>query len=116
MATIGIEGLIFHGYHGVFKEEAALGGRYEVSVYLEAGIDQAAETDAVRHTVDYGAVYAYVAQEMARPRKLIETLAHGLAQGLLARFALAESVRVRVVKFSPPVGGVCERAFVDYTF
>ena len=116
MATIALEGLVFHARHGVYDEERVLGGRYEVHLRLEADIAAAAQSNAVADTVDYGAVYAVVAEVMARPRRLIETLCWEIGTQVIARFERVEAVTVTVAKLSPPVGGLASQATVTETY
>jgi dihydroneopterin aldolase len=113
MATISLEGLVFHAKHGVFAEERVLGGRYEVSLFITADIRPAALSNDLADTVDYGAVYAVVAEVMQRPRRLIETLCDEIGTSVVERFERVLAVRVRVEKHAPPVGGLSTLASVE---
>ena len=66
--------------------------------------------DDVYETVEYKAVYELVREvEGARRYKLVEELAHDVAEKIAANFAVDEVV-VRVRKQSVPLGGL-----IDYT-
>lgn len=114
MATIALEGMIFHSKHGVFPEEKVLGARYEVDVYLNTSILKAGISDSLADTIDYGAIYNIVAERMKQKHKLLEFLAYQLAQEILTTHASIYSVKVRVSKMHPPLGGLCNRTFVEY--
>ncbi len=116
MAIISLDGLVFHARHGVYDEERVLGGKYEVSLRLEVDIVQAAQSNAVTDTVDYGAVYGVVAEVMQRPRRLIETLCVEIGTQVIERFERVQAVAVTVAKHAPPVGGLATQATVTETF
>ena len=108
---IVLQGLEFHGYHGVFEEEAKMGARFVVDVELSVDLPQA---DDLRQTVDYSQVYALVREEVTEKRyKLIEVLAARLARVLLEREPLVSSVLVRVHKPHAPLPGVIRDVFVE---
>lgn len=108
---IVLEGLEFHGYHGVFDEERVFGARFVVD--LEMGLDLP-EDDDLRRTVDYSRVYALVQREVTERRyRLIEALAAQIAEQLLASEDLVERVVVRVHKPHAPLPGVLRDVFVE---
>jgi len=100
--TIEINGIDTVAHVGVPDEERALPQRLRVSVLLTPRRDFTALEDAIEQTIDYqevtGAIRAVAAE---KPRRLIETLAHELAQALLARYPLV-GVSVLVEKFILP--------------
>lgn len=108
---IVLSGLEFHGYHGVFEEEAKMGARFVVDVELRLALPDA---DSLRQTVDYSQVYALVREEVTERRyKLIEALAAKLAAALLERERLVRSVTIRVHKPHAPLPGVVRDVFVE---
>jgi dihydroneopterin aldolase len=112
--VIGLEKMSFYGYHGAYAEENKLGNRYEVGVEMEALLDPDVENDRLSATVNYEMVYRIVAETMAEKHRLLERLALRIGARVLAAAPMVESVRVRVAKTNPPVGGVCEKAFAEY--
>ncbi len=108
---IVLSGMEFFGYHGVHEEEGKLGARFLVDVELVLGLSG---TDSIRHTVDYGGVYALVGSAVTGRRyKLIEALAHHIATLLLTEEALVDAVRVRVHKPHAPLPGVFRDVYVE---
>jgi 7,8-dihydroneopterin aldolase/epimerase/oxygenase len=106
---------IFYAHHGVSKAEHKVGARYEVDAELELDFSDAGKTDKLSRTVDYAEVYAKI-RDVITPNKfyLIEAVAERIASELLTDFAALRSVRIRVRKRNPPVGGVCDYAEADY--
>ncbi len=102
---IELRGIELHGYHGVLDEERERGQRFLFDVELEVG--EAGASDRLDDAVDYRDVVACVREVSdARAYRLLEALASGVADELVARFPLVEA-RVRVRKpdvvLEPPV-------------
>ena len=108
VAVLGIEA---RGFHGVFDMERREGQTFVVDVVLGVDTRQAAATDDLADTTDYGAVAAsVVALVEGEPVDLIETLAEQIAAACLA-FGGVRAVEVTVHKPEAPVGVV----FADVT-
>src|SRR6266542_5021892 len=100
---IRVEGIEFHGYHGVSSEERAVGHRFRVDVELELDLRPAALADSVERTVDYAEVAKLVVEIGGGPSvHLVETLAERLASRILERFPAVDAVEVRAAKLAPP--------------
>lgn len=111
MDRIVLQGLEFHGYHGVFEEESKMGARFVVDVELSLDLP---ERDSLRQTVDYSRVYGLVRREVTEKRyKLIEALAAHIASALLASETRVHSVVVRVHKPHAPLPGVVRDVFAE---
>jgi dihydroneopterin aldolase len=109
-----VRGIEFHGYHGVSDAEREIGHRYEVELEIEADLREAGRTDDLALTIDYGEAVALVLGiGEGPPVRLMETLAHRIAEALLERFANARGVRVAVFKRLPPVSTVASAAGVE---
>ena len=97
-----IDSLELSSFIGVPDEERAAAQRLTVNLVLEPLRDFTALGDAIENTVDYFRVCEEVkALALARPRRLLETLAEDLATHLLARFAL-HAVEVELHKYILP--------------
>ena len=114
MALIALEGIHFYAYHGFYDEEMLIGNHYVVDVYIQANIARAAAADDLFSTINYETTYFICQSEMRKPTRLLETLAQSIAQRLQGHFEHAQSVRVRVRKMNPPLGGRVDSAFVEY--
>jgi dihydroneopterin aldolase len=103
---IELHGLELFGYHGAEEDERREGQRFLFDLWLDAP-ETAASSDRIEDAVDYRDVAAVVREVSdRRAYRLLEALAAGVAEELLARFEL-ERVRVRVrkpdVRLSVPV-------------
>ena len=97
-----IDSLELSSFIGVPDAERAAAQRLTVNLVLEPLRDFTALGDAIENTVDYFRVCEEVqALSLARPRRLIETLAGDIAALLLARFAL-RAVEVELRKYILP--------------
>jgi dihydroneopterin aldolase len=109
---ITLEGLSFHGYHGLYQEEKNNGNQFTVTVQIDFRPSGEFVNDEIGHTIDYSEVYSIVREEMAQPRGLLEALAKSICEKILEKFSLAEVITLSVSKHNPPIGGPCEKATV----
>ena len=109
---VALEGLEFHAYHGVYPHERSSGNKFEIDISVETEFDKNAFDDELSGTLNYEELYAVVKEQMGRPAKLLETVAHAIAQHTLNAFAEAKAVEVKISKFNPPIGGVCKKSSV----
>ncbi|MDD2263761.1 MAG: dihydroneopterin aldolase [Bacteroidales bacterium] len=114
MAVIVLKDLMFYSHHGCFDEERLIGTRFTVDVEMETDVCPAALTDRLEDTIDYSRIYTLVAEEMARPSKLLEHVAGRILRTLLAAFP-GTDCRVTVSKLAPAIGGEAGRASVTVT-
>lgn len=100
----------FRAYHGFYEAERILGSDFTVDIYVEAKTNA---DDQLEGTINYETVYQVCRLEMEKPCKLIETVAHGIAERMKFQFLTMQSLRIRVRKYNPPVGGRVASAFVE---
>ena len=99
---IRIEGLELTARVGVPDEERAQPQRLTASVVLQTRVNFADLTDDLSRTVDYAVVCDEIRRFVSnRHDKLIETLAHELAEHVLRNFHLAR-VELELRKFILP--------------
>jgi len=113
---IRIRNAVFYAYHGVASDEQKLGGKFEIDVDLSADLSAALESDDLKRTVDYEAVYAMI-HDLVTAKKyyLLEALANTIAKGIMRSWPVVDSVTVRVRKPHPPVKGVVDNVEVEIT-
>jgi len=111
---IRIKNAVFYAYHGAYKDEQNLGGKFEVDIDMYSDFAEAAHNDNLERTVDYEKVYAVI-KELVEGKKyfLIEALGYKIADGILDNFAMVGRVDVRVRKNNPPVRGVIDAVEVE---
>ncbi len=105
MDVIRLENMVFYGYHGVSAAEKETGRRFEVDCELETDLAPPGETDNIKDTVDYVAVYQRIRDAVeGKAYALIESLATHLAKMILDEFDVFR-VTLRVRKVIPPIAG-----------
>jgi dihydroneopterin aldolase len=113
MITIAIHGAEFFAYHGFYPGEQKLGTKFIVDIEVEfrpviAGIRQ----DDISHTVDYEQLYDIVYREMKHTRKLIETVAQSIADGIKGKYPFADTIKIVLKKMHPPMPGKVDHSSV----
>jgi dihydroneopterin aldolase len=109
---IGLEGLEFHAFHGVYPHERESGNWFEVDIAVDTDFSDAAKTDELAGTVDYEALYRIVKEEMIKPSKLLETVGEHIVAEVLRQFSKVNHVELKISKINPPIGGKCRKATV----
>lgn len=115
MATITLKGMRFYASHGCFEEERQIGTRFVVDVDFETDTRKAQKSDNIADTVNYLEVYQSIKREMEIPSHLLEHVADRIGEELLRKFTDIMSVRVRVNKMNPPLGGHLDAVSVEIT-
>ena len=112
---IFLEGIKFHGFHGLTRMEREVGCRLAVDVSLELDLERSGRHDSVSDTLDYRKVHQRVV-EVGRgsSHKLLESFAVELLDVLIAEFA-ARRVTVKVRKETPVLDGIVDSVGVELT-
>lgn len=106
MGTITLKSIRFHAKHGVFAQEKVDGNEFEVDVTANVDITQAARTDDLNQTFDYGRAVQIVREVMhGESVDLLETLVHRIGASLMAAFPAVRELTVAVRKLNPPIDG-----------
>ena len=105
VGIITINNIRLYAYHGCLKEEALIGGNYNVDIKIYTDYSLAAKKDDLSKTVDYCNVYEIVKREMKIRSKLIEHVADRIANALKMEIPKIDKVTVRLTKIAPPVNG-----------
>ena len=108
MGIIKVENIRVFANHGCLKEETAIGSDYRVDIEVKANLKTSAETDELKDTVDYVFLNKVAREEMAKPSKLLETVAQRIIDRILNEDKLVLKVIVSVSKINPPIGGDVE--------
>lgn len=102
--SIKLSGVTAIGYHGVFDFEKRDGQPFITDVVLFMDVSDAAKTDDLSKTADYGAVAdTILALVTGEAFDLIETLTSRIADKLLADFPVLDAVEVTVHKPKAPI-------------
>jgi 7,8-dihydroneopterin aldolase/epimerase/oxygenase len=111
---ITLRRMVFVGHHGLTDRERARPQPLEVDVELHLDLRPAGVDDDIARTVDYGHAFE-VCREIVEATnfKLLEAVAEGIAQELLAAFPLVEQAVVRVRKVQLPISGTLDHAEIE---
>ncbi len=102
---IRIENLKVFAHHGVYEEENLRGQYFYVNTVLYTNTRPAGKADDLTQSTNYGEVCHFIHDYMQNNTfKLIETVAEGLAEEILLRFPLVQSLDMEVRKPDAPVG------------
>ena len=101
---ITLTGLRVRGNHGVFDHEKRDGQDFVVDVTVWLELAEAAATDALENTLDYGALASRVAKIVGGPsRDLIETVATETAEDIMRWDDRLHATEVTIHKPDAPI-------------
>ncbi len=104
MDRITISNLEVFAYHGVLKEENALGQKFLVSAELYTDITGAVKEDDINKSINYASVCREIDAFLKdHTFKLIETSAERLAKHLLHTYQRIEKLRLEIKKPWAPI-------------
>jgi dihydroneopterin aldolase len=110
---IFLEGIKFHGFHGLTRMERQVGCRLAVDVSLELDLEPSGRNDSVKHTLDYRKVHERVIQiGRGSSHKLLESFAVELLDVLCQEFS-ATRITVTIRKETPVLDGIVDSVGVE---
>lgn len=112
MGLIEIEGMKFYAYHGHFEAEKVVGNQFEVNVRIKTNCSEAAQTDNLKHALNYQEVYLLIQKEMNIVSNLLENVAGRILDSLYNNFSGIENAQVKISKLNPPMGGEIKQVSV----
>lgn len=112
MGTISLENMEFFAHHGCYEEEQKIGNKYSVTIIITTDFTQAAVHDDLTKTINYAAIYQIIAAIMQKPAYLLEHIAQKIIMQVFSAFVNIEAVEIKVSKYNPPIGGICEKATI----
>lgn len=105
MSVISIEGMEFFAYHGCFKEEAIIGTKFNIDLFLETDTSKAETSDDLNDTINYQSVYKLVKNEMSSRSKLLEHVGRRILNCVQKNFPEVIHAKIKIRKLNPPLGG-----------
>jgi len=112
---IALHGIRFFAYHGYYPEEQVLGGEFIVDIDTELEV-YGNGNDNINNTVNYERLFSIAKSEMEIPRKLIETVAHGMLEKIRHEFLAVKIIRVAIRKMHPPLTGQVGNSLIELIF
>jgi dihydroneopterin aldolase len=116
MSTLYINNLRVHAHHGCLPEETIIGGEYRIDAEITADFTSACQSDSLSETVDYCDVRRIAEREMAVRSKLIEHVVERMGRSLLTELPQIISLKLKLTKLSPPMGGDVESVSFESQF
>jgi dihydroneopterin aldolase len=100
--VIRLKGLTVFGHYGVSPAEREVGQKIELDIDLHADLREACQSDSLKDTINYEAVYAKVSEVVAgRKHRLLESLGEDICYHLLKNFPVS-SVTIHLRKLNLP--------------
>lgn len=112
---VALQGIRFFAYHGFYPQEQILGCSFLVDIDTETEVFGSGNDD-INHTVNYERLFKIAKDEMEVPRKLIETVAHGILDRIRHEFLVVKTIRISIRKMHPPLAGQVENSLIELTF
>jgi 7,8-dihydroneopterin aldolase/epimerase/oxygenase len=114
MGKIGLEGLKFHGYIGLYEQEKQIGNIYIVDIYIDTNFNEIAlKNDQLSGTIDYEKIYEVVKKCMSAKANLLEHAANNIINEIIKISNEIKVIRVRLAKNNPPFKGEAEKVFIE---
>lgn len=113
MLTIQLNNLIFHAYHGLYKEERIIGNDFEVNI--EVTFDEQKKITEINETVDYVLIHGIVKKIMDNPTPLIETVVQEIVEKIKLFDPKIVSVMVNIKKINPAIANFNGTVGIIYT-
>lgn len=110
---IGICGMEFFAYHGVYPEEREKGSLFSVDLWIGTDMTEAIEEDDLDGTIDYAHIYELIESLMKYKCGLIEHLAGKIMKVIYENNPRIKYLKVKVTKHSPAIRGNVKSTFVE---
>ncbi len=115
MYKISLNNLEFYSFHGYYQEENLIGNTFMVNIIVEINDEGLTMNDSeLELSVDYVTLFHIAKEEMAIPRKLLETVVKSIHDRIKLLNANIHSIEVSLTKNHVPVDGMVGDATVTY--
>ena len=108
MGKIILKNVRCYSFHGCLKEEGLIGSEYLVSLKVTSSLKKSALSDRLSETVDYVLLNQIIKHEMAKPSKLLETVANRINKSVFKKDLRITRSIVTITKVCPPINGDVE--------
>ena len=108
-----LNGMEFFGHHGCSEEERKIGQIFKVDAELIFDLSIAGKSDEISDTVDYVQVFEEIKRIVeGEPKKLIESVIETIAEKVLEKFPLIETIKLTLYKPAAPIADTFQGAAV----
>jgi dihydroneopterin aldolase len=112
--TIHLVDILLHGYHGLFEEEKLVGNTFKINVTVVYEPSSFTITQ-LADTIDYGAVFSILQDQMQEATPLLETVAANFTLAVFEKFSIAQEISIQIQKMVPPIAGMVGSVAVGLT-
>lgn len=105
MGKILLESMEFYAYHGHYKEEQIIGTKFIIELEIDFDSSMAEHSDHLSDTINYQEIYQLVKKEMEINAHLLESVARRILNAIIQMFPQVKSIRLKISKINPPLGG-----------
>jgi 7,8-dihydroneopterin aldolase/epimerase/oxygenase len=113
MISIKIQKLKLFGYHGLYKEEAIIGGEFEINLYVD--YEENGIVNKVEHTLNYVNLVELIKKEFKKRYDLLETLAQQIAINVYNENTFIKNINISIVKLNAPINNFTGTVGVEYS-
>jgi dihydroneopterin aldolase len=100
--VIQLTSLRFVAAHGLYEQEAQVGGEFEVNLSLTIPAPEHKRL-SIDDTVNYADVHAIVKEIFTHRQALLETIAMEIVDVIKNRFPALRKISVQIIKLHPPI-------------
>jgi dihydroneopterin aldolase len=112
--TIQLVDILLHGYHGLFEEEKLVGNTFKINVTVVYQPSNFPITQ-LADTIDYGAVFSILQDQMQIATPLLETVAANFTLAVFEKCSTAQEISIHIQKMVPPIAGMVGSVAVGLT-
>nr|WP_321405914.1 dihydroneopterin aldolase [uncultured Carboxylicivirga sp.] len=105
IGLIELEEMEFYAYHGCYEQEQVVGNRFLVNIAIQTDCSVAADSDSINDALNYVSVYQLTKEQIMQNSHLLEHLTKRIINSIKSSFPQIISLKVKVSKMNPPMGG-----------
>ncbi|WP_304062551.1 dihydroneopterin aldolase [Pedobacter glucosidilyticus] len=115
---IALEEVKFNAPIGFFEEERILKNNFLFSAYVSYTPNhlRVQDTDDLEHTVDYSKIYDIAKHHFSKEAKLLEHVAHGILNDIVATYPFLEHINIQIKKLNPPIQAEIKNSLVELIY
>ena len=101
MITVLINKLKLFGYHGVHKEEAIVGGQFEINISVS--YEEAGKITELHETINYVNLLEITKKVFAVKSELLESVAQKIAAEIFEENKFIKNINISIEKLNAPI-------------
>ena len=101
MITVQINKLKLFGYHGVFKEEAIVGGQFEINIAVS--YEEDGHITELYETINYVKLLEITKKVFSIKSDLLESVAQNIAAEIIEENNFIKNINISIEKLNAPI-------------